>query len=308
METQYLKTLMSVVKTASFSKAATDLCITQSAVSQRIKFMEDRYGHQLLDRNGPVLTASQAGSIVIEKAERILLLEREIKEELARLGGNRRLSLCSTPTFGIVYLPLVLSSFLIKHSDSIDLKFIFNTPEQALKGLVENEFDLAVIEHCDEMNFTGFTTFALPRDELVFVTAPGSTESGKPLTLDDLLQQRLITRKEGCSSRRRLELNLHSIGLSLNSFRSMVIFDDLRLTIQAVIDGGGVAFVSRSLVEEHLFAERLREHHVQEFCHYRNRTVAVSRSRGVPELVEGFLDSLNGLFHAGENSAGNCRL
>lgn len=306
METQYFKTLMAVVKTASFSKAAAELCITQSAVSQRIKFMEERYGHQLLDRTGPLLAASPAGKIVIDRAERLLQLEREIVEELAKIRGNKRLSLCCTPTFGIVYLPQVLSSFLLKYSESIDLKFIFNTPEQAIKGLTNNEFDLAVIEHCDELNLCDFTTFSLPKDELIFVTAPPAGDFGDIVDVNDLLQQRLITRKEGCSSRRRLELNLQSLGLSLNSFRSMVVFDDLRLTIQAVISGGGVAFVSRSLVADHIIEGTLREHHIQNFCHLRQRTVVVNRNRGVPELVEGFLESLNNTFSSPGKTSRDC--
>jgi len=297
METQYFKTLMTVVQTASFSKAASELCITQSAVSQRIKFMEERYGHQLIDRSGVLLVATEAGRIVLEKAERILLDERDIIKELAKISGNRRLSLCCTPTFGIVYLPQVLSSFLLDHSDSVDLKFIFLTPDQALRGLVENEYDLAVIEHCEEMSFSDFTTFALPKDELVFITAPQSISSGKSLQLNDLLALRLITRKEGCSSRRRLELNLQNAGISLHDFKSMLVLDDLRLTIETVMSGGGVAFVSRSLVEAQLAAGVLCEHTIDAFCHLRYRTVLVNRNRGIPELIESFLGSLNGVFY-----------
>lgn len=306
METQYFKTLMAVVKTASFSRAASELCITQSAVSQRIKFMEDRYGHQLLDRTGPLLTASLAGRIVIDRAERMLQLEREIADELAKIGGNKRLSLCCTPTFGIVYLPQVLSNFLSYHSESIDLKFIFSTPDQAIKGLTNNEFDLAVIEHCDQMDLSDFTTFSLPKDELIFITAPQTGDFGDTIDLEVLLQQRLVTRKEGCSSRRRLELNLQALGHSLSSFRSMVVFDDLRLTIQAIISGGGVAFVSRSLVQEHLATGTLREHHVNGFCHLRHRTVAVNRNRGIPELIEGFLEGVNKVFYSPEKTPHSC--
>jgi len=297
METQYFKTLMTVVNTASFSKAAAELCITQSAVSQRIKFMEELYGHQLIDRSGTLLVITEAGRVVLAKAERILLFEREILKDLAKISGNQRLSLCCTPTFGVVYLPQVLSSFLLEHSFSVDLKFIFLTPDQSVKGLSENEYDLAVIEHCDEINFSDFTTFALPKDELVFITAPQNTSSAKGLQLNELMSLRLITRKEGCSSRRRLELNLQENGLSLNDFESMVILDDLRLTIQTVISGGCVAFVSRSLVHSQLNARVLCGHKIDDFCHLRHRTLLINRNRGVPKLVESFLESLNRVFY-----------
>jgi DNA-binding transcriptional LysR family regulator len=296
METQYFKTLLAVVKTASFSKAASELCITQSAVSQRIKSMEERYGHQLLDRSGVLLVATEAGRIVLEKAERILLGEREMTKELAKLSGNRRLSLCCTPTFGIVYLPQVLSSFLLDNSDTVDLKLIFSTPDQAIRGLVDNEYDLAVIEHCDEIRCSEFIAFALPKDELVFITARKSTSNVKALQLNELLSLRLITRNEGCSARRRLELNLQKAGISLHDFKSVVVLDDLRLTIETVITGDSVAFVSRSLVEAQIAAGVLCAHTIDACCHLRYRTLLVNRNRGVPELIESFMESLNRVF------------
>jgi DNA-binding transcriptional LysR family regulator len=306
METQYFKTLITVVKTASFSKAASELCITQSAVSQRIKFMEERYARQLIDRSGTLLVATDAGRIVLDKAEQILLIERDLLKELAKISANRRFSLCCTPTFGIVYLPQVLSSFLLDHSDSVDLKLIFLTPDQAVKGLIDNEYDLAVIEHCDEMHSSDFTTFALPKDELVFITAPPNKSSEKKVQISDLLSLRLITRKEGCSSRRRLESNLQKAGLSLHDFQSMVVLDDLRLTIQTVILGGSVAFVSRSLVEAQLEAGLLCEHKIEDFCHLRHRTVLINRNRGVPELIESFLESLNRVFYETAGRGTDC--
>ena len=54
MDTRYLKTLQAVLESGSFSRAADDLNITQSAVSRRIRFMEDQYGMPLIDRSGGV--------------------------------------------------------------------------------------------------------------------------------------------------------------------------------------------------------------------------------------------------------------
>ena len=58
MELLYLKTLVEVVRTGSLSRAADILCVTQPAVSRRIKFLEDQYGYELLDRSGHRLRPS----------------------------------------------------------------------------------------------------------------------------------------------------------------------------------------------------------------------------------------------------------
>ena len=69
METRYLNTLVASVEAGTFSKAAELLHITQSAVSQRIKFLEEHFGQQLLDRSGQRLALTLSGKIVFDKAK-----------------------------------------------------------------------------------------------------------------------------------------------------------------------------------------------------------------------------------------------
>lgn len=293
METVYLKTLVVAARTGSFSKASTQLCITQSAVSQRVKFLEDRYGYQLLDRSGPLLVPTDVGKIVLEKAERILLIEKELDERLKQVGGKMRLSLCCTPTFGIVYLHQVLNSFILNNADAVDLKFMLFSPEQAVKGLHDNEFDIGVIEHCEDLELAEFQTFELPKDELIFISSPDLNLPSPEIDLETLMKHRLIARKEGCSSRRLLTLNLAAMGRSVSEFRSMTIYDDLRLTIDTVIEGGGVAFVSKSLVARYLEEGTLREHMVNGFCHSRLRTIVINKNRHMERALQNFIECIH---------------
>ena len=100
METRYLNTLIASVESGTFSKAAELLHITQSAVSQRIKFLEEHFGQQLLDRSGQRLALTPAGQIVFSKAKDILDKEKELLTCLQDSASQKRLSLCCTPTFG----------------------------------------------------------------------------------------------------------------------------------------------------------------------------------------------------------------
>lgn len=292
METCYLKTLVIVAETGSFSKAAHELHVSQSAVSQRIKFLEDRYGHQLLDRSSPQLTATEVGSLVIRKAGQILGLEMELQEEIRQVGRENRLSLSCTPSFGIAYLPGMLNRFMRQNADIVDFKFIFSTPEQAIRGLQERSFDVGVIEHCGDLEMGGFKTHALPRDELVFISSPklGIPEGQVPV--EALLGHLLFARKEGCSSRKLLMKNMVSIGRTIHDFAKMLIYDDLRLTVQSVVGGEGISFVSRSLVKEQLHSGQLRAHHVDGFCHNRLRTVAINRKRAQDATLKTFVECI----------------
>jgi len=298
METRYLKTLLKVAETGSFSRAAEILHITQSAASQRIKFLEEHYGHQLLDRSGPVLVPTEEGKIVLEKARSILEKEKEIQEELKRLGGEKRFSLCCTPTFGMAYLPAVINDFIRRNSDLTDLKFIFQQPGNALKGLQENEYDLSVIEHFG-LDLESFDTCRLPDDELVFISAPELRIPSSSVDLGVLLPFRLYARRDGCSSKILLLNNLAEQGKSVNSFNNVVISDDLRFSIAAVLAGSGVSFISRSLVADHLERGALRAHHVNGFLHFRARTAVYIANRhagSAASLLNSFLQCIQAAF------------
>lgn len=295
METQYLKTLQAVIETGSFSQAASELCVTQSAVSQRIKFMEERYGLPLVDRSGPTIAPTDAGLLVLNKAEQILLLEKELENELRGLGRKSKLSFCCTPTFGIVYLPKVLNRFFLANSDDVDFKFVLNPPEQSLKGLLSNDFHLAVIEHCNPVEMADVAALPLPPDELVFISSP-ALKMPLEVSVEALLQQRIIARREGCSSRLLLQKNLRQAGRTINDFKGIVMHDDLHLTIQTVLAGSGVAFVSRSLVKDYITDGSLHEHMVSGFTCSRLRTIIFKRRQSENPTLVDFINHIQLVF------------
>jgi DNA-binding transcriptional LysR family regulator len=296
METRYLKTLLAVLEGGSFSRAASDLNITQSAVSQRIRFMEEQYGMTLVDRSGTVIAATEAGKIVIGKARQILVLENELKDELKNLGMKVRLSICCTPTFGIVYLPRVLNRFFLVNSTDVNFRSVLNTPEQSLKGLLGNDFDVAVIEHCGKLETADAVTLSLPHDELTLVSAPSLGLPAGQLSLAELFDQRLIARRDGCSSRCLLQENLARFDKKLDEFRGVVVHDDLHLTIQSTLAGQGIAFVSRSVVAGQIDRGELIEHNVEGFRNFRARTVVINRKCGEDGVVRGFIECVYGVF------------
>lgn len=306
METRYLQTLLTAGETGSFSKTAVELHITQSAVSQRIKFLEEFFGHQLLDRSGATLAPTDAGAMVIASARKILQLEKNLQQELKRLQGEKRIALGCTPTFGTAYLPRVLNAFILQHADLADFKFTFHTPLQALRGLEQNDFDLAVVEHCGDLDMKTLRTFELPPDELVFISAPRLGITQGVASLAALLPNRIFVRKDGCSSLQILKGNLASLGIGLENFGGVVTSDDFRLTIQTVAAGGGISFISRSLVKNQLDSGELQAHHVKGFSHYRNRTAALNVRKEMDLILQEFIGCIYSVFETEElTSAGS---
>ena len=80
-----LVVLAAVVRTGSFEAAANSLDVTQSAVSQRIKQLEEKVGSVLIVRGRPCL-ATDDGLLLCQHVEQVTLLRHELNEQLASRG------------------------------------------------------------------------------------------------------------------------------------------------------------------------------------------------------------------------------
>ncbi len=83
MDIILLKTFLEVVKRRHFGKAADILCITQSAVSARIKLLESQLGQQLLVRHRKEIQLTQAGHRLLRHAETIVSGWERARQEIA---------------------------------------------------------------------------------------------------------------------------------------------------------------------------------------------------------------------------------
>jgi LysR family transcriptional regulator (chromosome initiation inhibitor) len=80
-----LRALAAVVREGSFERAARALNVTPSAVSQRVKLLEERTGGALLIRGQPCV-ATEAGLQLCRHVERVGMLEHELRDALPALG------------------------------------------------------------------------------------------------------------------------------------------------------------------------------------------------------------------------------
>lgn len=87
--TEQLRTLAAVIEHGTFDRAAEALHVTSSAVSQRIKALEQQTGRVLLLRTKPA-RPTKSGSVVVRLARQVALLESEAMDELGLEGAGAR--------------------------------------------------------------------------------------------------------------------------------------------------------------------------------------------------------------------------
>src|SRR5271167_1281897 len=108
-----LRVFQAVAQARSFTRAAEVVHLTQPGVSKHIKQMEDYYGVPLFDRLGKKVALTQAGEILLEATQAIMVsitaAEQRI-EELKGLHGGK-LELGASFPIGIYVLPRILAVF-----------------------------------------------------------------------------------------------------------------------------------------------------------------------------------------------------
>ncbi|RKP46369.1 LysR family transcriptional regulator ArgP [Trinickia fusca] len=82
-----LDALAAVVRHGSFDRAASELNVTPSAVSQRVKLLEERIGSVLVKRGQPCV-ATASGALLCRHTERVRLLEAELTGQMPSLPGG----------------------------------------------------------------------------------------------------------------------------------------------------------------------------------------------------------------------------
>lgn len=173
IDSRQLYAFAALARRGSFTLAAKDLFLTQSAVSHAIKALEDDVGCRLLDRVGRRVMLTQAGEQFLRHTERIL---REM--EAARTGldtltkwGHGRLRVGASTTACQHLLPAVLREFRQSYPKCV-IRIEPGDHGQQLELLRAGQIDLALIIEPPQTVLTEFNFVPLFQDELRFLVAP----------------------------------------------------------------------------------------------------------------------------------------
>ncbi len=143
-----LQAFLSIAQRGSFQRAAAHLNLSQTAISHRMRKLEEELGIKLFARTTREVTLTRAGIEFLPKAQKAIEELEQSFDELKQQGAKRRdrLDIACLPAFAVHYLPPILSKFRKTHP-GVDVR-IFETPSGAIAELVESgevEFGLSMI-------------------------------------------------------------------------------------------------------------------------------------------------------------------
>ena len=111
LDLDLLRSFVSVVDTGGFTRAGERVHRTQSTVSQQIRRLEEGLGYPLLDRHGKQATPTEQGERLVSYARRLLALEQEARDVVARPGSEGVVRIGIPEDFAAYRLTELLSDF-----------------------------------------------------------------------------------------------------------------------------------------------------------------------------------------------------
>lgn len=268
-------TFLSVCHHMNFTYAAEELHITQPAVSQHIRFLEEHYGEKLFERDGKKIKLTPAGKILKAAMTVINDDEASIISRMQNSARERKsLKIGVTLTIGEYVIANPLSKYIKNHLET-DIRIYFANTAELSKMLTEGKLDIAVVE--GNFNSDLFESYIYKSEEYIPVCSSAHKFSKKVKLLTDLLPERLIVRESGSGTRDILEKNLEARNVSVSDFFNITEAENIHLIVNLVKQDCGITFLYKAAVEEEIKNGNLREISLDDFSIQHNFTFIWNR-------------------------------
>lgn len=246
MDIRQLHVFIAVADTGSFTRAANQLHIAQSAISVAIRKLEQSLGVQLFDRTERRSTLTAEGRVLLSRARQLVAQFEQTRLEMSDLGGLKRgkVRLGTSAMVGSYFLPSLIAEFRTHHP-AIDFEVSGEGTRAAQARLLAGDIDMAVV-NLRELP-AQLAGCQLITQNLVACMAPAHPLAGRSaVLLEDLITQPLVVYGRGYFLRDWLEAEAQMRGVEL---RIALETNLLRLMTEYVAAGQGVALTLEMMAD-----------------------------------------------------------
>lgn len=251
-----LETFRRLAAERNFTRTAEALNLTQPAVTQHVRALQDHFGVKLVDLVGRRTVLTDAGVFFARRADRLLenvaALERDMREFADVRAGELRLG--ATLTIGAYALPALIARFRASYPHVVLQVEVANTDAMA-EAIKVGRVSLALVEGFladPELDIVPYAD-----DELALVTAPGHPLAKRRTSIAaaDLAEFPFVVREQGSGTRAQVEAGLRKAGIEQRVALSLPTGEGI---VRAVELGIGVAVLSWLVVESAVREGRLK--------------------------------------------------
>ncbi len=299
MDIRQLETFIEVVNLKSFSNAADKLFITQPTVTNHIQNLEKELGVILINRSGKNISLTEAGSLLYKYAIDIInscdMAKFDLLSHKGKIQGLIPIYSSSVPRKYI--LPSIIYKFSQKYPD-VKFSLSDNDSKNVINSILNAESDFGIVGAKFDHNNLSYIN--LMDDELVMIAPNNDSftlENYSNLSLDSILDNKIIIREEGSGTRNILENQFSKNNISMNKLKILAYIEDTETIKELVKLGSGISFVSKRSIEKEVNNGQLKAFYVDKLNLNREFYFVYHSKRQLSPLNETFknfiLDYLN---------------
>ncbi len=229
----------------SFSKAAQWLHLSQPAVSQQIRSLENSLSTRLFQRSSRGVVLTSAGKVLLPMALELLNLSSRIQEAMGALeeqAADRFMVGCAVTT-GRVLLPLVVAAFN-QHFPDIQVTLEVSNSASVEESLLAQDIHLGIAGA--ETAYQTIECQPFFTDHVILIVSPGHPFArSAAVQPDQLIGQPFILQDETSGIRQMIQGELEEQGINVEQLQTAMVVESVEAIGVAVEHGLGIAFTSR---------------------------------------------------------------
>lgn len=283
-----LDTFLKVAEYLNFTKAAESLSMTQPAVSQQIKLLEEEVGAKLFIRNKNGLILTQHGEIVLKYARRQKALYEKMLLELQNAGktiGVLRIGITHTSESNVT--ASALAKFSIENGGA-RIVLTSDTIKNLYDKLGNYELDLAIVDGAE--NNPKFSSMLLDTDYLMCVMSPENhLASGRAVTISQLKKEKLILRSQESATRKLFEETLTANNEDISLFDVILEVENIATIKDIVRKDLGVSVLPRSACMDEIRKGKIVALPIENFSMARETRIVYNKDFNHKEVLDEIL-------------------
>jgi LysR family cyn operon transcriptional activator len=213
MDLRAFQYVVAVAERLNFTSAARDLNVSQPALSQKIRQLEEELGLQIFARTSHQVALTRGGELVVDHARRTLEAAARLKQEVGAFRGLQRgkLRIAAIQSFGALHMPELLATFLARHP-AIDVTALEWANADIAAGVESGVLDLGIAFGPFE---GAVRAEAIYEDRLMLACSPDHPLAGRPQVPVATLGDESIAMLTGeFDTRRALDLFFRENGIA----------------------------------------------------------------------------------------------
>lgn len=254
-----LNVFLTVCRTGSMTAAAEELFMTQPAVSQTIKELEEHYNTRLFDRYPRRLEITESGRMLRRSAEKLLNSIEEMEISIRKSDQDGPVRIGVNLSVGNALLTDYLKAFRNDHPHA-EVKVLCTRGSILERSLSEHELDFLLMEK--PIHETDFLMEPFYNDRIVIVTRPDDPlQKLEAPVLIDLLKTPILLREKGAGVREQFNHICLSRGIKIQPYWES---SSTTVLVNAVLAGEGIAVLPYLMVRDRLEKGEIKELKVQD--------------------------------------------